>query len=179
MKTAFIGHRQIFAKNLPQRLIEAIKAEIDNGCLSFTVGTHGEFDSLALSVCRQLRNEYPDIKIEVVLTSLHTIEKNYEWDCIPYSDVSTVMYDIEDAHYKQQITLSNRQMLDTCDTLICYVEEKAYRSGAKTALRYAQKRGLKIVNLWREQEKPFYGMTKEQVDEYWKNLSEQILSHKK
>ena len=53
MKTAFIGHRQIFAKNLPQRLIEAIKAEIDNGCLSFTVGTHGEFDSLALSVCRQ------------------------------------------------------------------------------------------------------------------------------
>ena len=89
------------------------------------------------------------------------------------------MYDIEDAHYKQQITLSNRQMLDTCDTLICYVEEKAYRSGAKTALRYAQKRGLKIVNLWREQDKPFYGMTKEQVDEYWKNLSEQILSHKK
>ena len=101
MKTAFIGHRQIFAKNLPQRLIEAIKAEIDNGCLSFTVGTHGEFDSLALSVCRQLRNEYPDIKIEVVLTSLHTIEKNYEWDCIPYSDVSTVMYTIEDAPYKQ------------------------------------------------------------------------------
>lgn len=179
MKTAFIGHRQIFAKTLPQRLIEAIKAEIDNGCLSFTMGTHGEFDSLALSVCRQLRNEHPDIKIEVVLTSLHTIEKNYEWDCIPYSDVSTVMYDIEDAHYKQQITLSNRQMLDTCDTLICYVDEKAYRSGAKTAMRYAEKRGLKIVNLWREQDKPFYGMTKEQVDEYWKNLSEQILSHKK
>jgi uncharacterized phage-like protein YoqJ len=179
MKTAFIGHRQIFAKTLPQRLIEAIKAEIDNGCLSFTMGTHGEFDSLALSVCRQLRNEHPDIKIEVVLTSLHTIEKNYEWDCIPYSDVSTVMYDIEDAHYKQQITLSNRQMLDTCDTLICYVDENAYRSGAKTAMRYAEKRGLKIVNLWREQDKPFYGMTKEQVDEYWKNLSEQILSHKK
>ena len=179
MKTAFIGHRQIFAKTLPQRLIEAIKAEIDNGCLSFTMGTHGEFDDLALNACRQLRNEHPDIKIEVVLTSLHTIEKNYEWDCIPYSDVSTVMYDIEDAHYKQQITLSNRQMLDTCDTLICYVDENAYRSGAKTAMRYAEKRGLKIVNLWREQDKPFYGMTKEQVDEYWKNLSEQILSHKK
>ncbi len=35
MKTAFIGHRQIFAQTLPQRLIEAIKAEIKSGCFIY------------------------------------------------------------------------------------------------------------------------------------------------
>ena len=168
MKTAFIGHRQIFAKDIDERLIKAIEVEIQNGCQSFTMGTHGQFDALSLWACRQLRNKYIDIDIEVVLTSLHAIDKNEEWDCIPYSDVKTVMFDIEDTHFKRQITLSNQLMIDSCDTLICYVNEKNYHSGAKRALNYAKKRGLKIINLWRNEDQPFYGMTKEQIEEYWK-----------
>ncbi len=150
MKTAFIGHRQIFSNTLPRRLIEAIKAEIENGCLSFTMGTHGEFDKLALQSCRKLREEYPGLQIEVVLTSLHTIQKSNEWDRAPYSDVNTVFYDIEEAHFKQRITLSNRKMIDASDALICYVDERAYRSGAKTAMRYAKRKGLRIINLYDE-----------------------------
>lgn len=177
-KTAFIGHRRIFAKTLPQRLIDTIKTEIENGCLSFTMGTHGEFDNLALYACRKLRNDNPEIKIEVVLTSLHTIQKNYEWDYVPYSDVTTVMYDIEDAHYKQQITLSNRQMLDACDTLICYVDEKAYKSGAKTAMRYAKRKGLRIINLYDKTDTPFYETSSEEIFEQWKEMCDCILPKK-
>ena len=106
MKIGFIGHRQIFAKTLPKKLIEAIRAEIENGCFSFTMGTHGEFDGLALQSCRELREEYPELQIEVVLTSLHTIQKRDEWDSVPYADVSTVMYDIEEAYFKRRITLA-------------------------------------------------------------------------
>lgn len=179
MKTAFIGHRRIFVKDITERLTNAIQNEIENGCTIFTMGTHGKFDNLALNVCRQLRHTYADILIEVVITSLNKIKKYSELGTTPYADVKTVMYEIEDAYYKQQITLSNKQMIDTCDTLICYVNISEHQSGAKTALRYAEKQGLKIVNLWREQDKPFYGMTKEQIDEYWESLSERILSHKK
>ena len=166
MKTAFIGHRQIFAKDTDEQLLKAVEAEIQNGCRSFTMGTHGQFDKPSLWACRQLRKKYTDIDIEVVLTSLHAIDKNEEWDCIPYSDVKTVMYDIEDTHFKRQITLSNRMMIDSCDTLICYVNEKTYRSGAKTALNYAKKCGLKIINLWRDEDQPFFGMTKVEIDSY-------------
>lgn len=155
MKTAFIGHKQIFIRNIFERLTNAIQTEIDNGCRAFTMGTHGKFDSFALDACRRMRNAYKDLEIEVVITSLNAIKKNSKFDIPPYSDVKTVMYDIEDSHFKQQITLSNRQMIDTCDTLICYVDTSAYRSGAKTALRYAEKRGLKIVNLYREEDNPF------------------------
>ena len=170
MKTAFIGHRQFFAKTLPQRLLGAIKTEIENGCFSFTMGTHGEFDRLALQSCRKLKNEYPELQIEVVLTSLHTIQKSDEWNNAPYSDVNTVLYDIEEAHYKQRITLSNRKMIDTCNTLICYVDEKACRSGAKTAMHYAKRKGLRIINLYDERDKPFYGMTDEEISAKWQEI---------
>jgi len=170
MKTAFIGHRKIFAKDIDERLSAAISTEIENGCTKFTMGIHGEFDSLALNTCRQLRRIYKEMEVEVVITSLNAIKKNSRFNSAPYDDVKTVMYDIEDAHFKQQITLSNRQMIDECDTLICYVNPSEIRSGAKTALRYAKKRGLKIINLFREEDMPFYGMTKEQIDEYWHNI---------
>ena len=170
MKTAFIGHRQIFAKTLPQRLVEAIKTEIENGCFSFTMGTHGEFDGLALLSCRKLREEYPELQIEVVLTDLHVIQKIDRMNSAPYCDVSTVLYDIEEAYYKQRITLSNRKMIDACDTLICYVNENAYRSGAKTAMRYAMRKGLRIINLYDEKDRPFYGMTDEEISAKWKEF---------
>ena len=169
-KTAFIGHRQVFGKGAHERIMCEVEKQINLGCKSFTMGTHGEFDKLALSACRSLRKKYPDIEIEVVITSLNTIKKDSEFNTAPYADVKTVMFDIEEAHYKQRITLSNRKMIDGCDTLICYVDESTYRSGAKTAMRYATKKGLTIVNLYREEDKPFYGMSKEEIKAYWKNL---------
>ena len=170
MKTAFIGHRKIFARDIAERLVVAIQTELESGCKSFMMGTHGEYDSLALLVCRRLRQIHKELEIEVVITSLNAIKKDGKLGIAPYSDVKTVMYDIEDIHFKRQITLSNRKMIDDCDTLICYVNTSEYRSGAKSALRYAEKQGLKIVNLFREEDNPFYGMTKEQIEEYRRNL---------
>lgn len=168
-KTAFIGHREIFAESIGERIIKAIETEIADGCKSFTMGTHGQFDTLALWACRNLRKKYEDLDIEVVLTSLHTLSK-YDSLNTSFSDVKTVMYDIEQVHYKRQITLSNRNMIDACDTLICYVDEKAYNSGAKSAMRYAMRNGLKIINLWTEQDKPFYGMTKEEISAHIREI---------
>lgn len=168
MKAAFIGHRQVLAKNVYEKLAKTIEVQILNGCKSFTMGTYGEFDRLALSACRNLRRQYKDIEIEVVLTSLHSIEKQDELNITPYSDVKTVMYEIEDTYFKRQITLSNRMMIDTCDTLICYVDKNAYRSGAKTAMRYTEKHNINIINLYREEDQSFYGMTKEEIDAYLK-----------
>ena len=154
-KVCFIGHRRIFDRSVREKLKTAIENEIKNGCKFFTMGTHGEFDELALSVCRELRKSYKDIKIEVVITSLKKIEKQLLYDDefgkeyeIPYNDVSTIMYEIEETHFKKQITESNHQMIDTCDTLICYVNKKHNPSGAKHAMNYAKRKGLKIINLY-------------------------------
>ena len=170
MRTAFIGHRKVFAEDIEARLVAAIQTEIERGCTTFTMGTHGEFDRLAMTACRNLRRTYKELDIEVVITSLNAIKKDSEFTATPYADVKTVMFDVEDAHYKQRITLSNRLMIDGCDTLICYVDECVYRSGAKTAMRYAKKKGLKIINLYRDEDQPFYGMSREEIEAYWRSV---------
>ena len=179
-KTAFIGHRQVFAENIWTKLLDAITNEITNGCSVFTMGTHGDFDKLSLSACRELRDIYHSIKIEVVITSLNSIKYNADKEIAPYSDVDTVMYDIENTHYKQQISSSNRQMLDTCDTLICYVDEnKLGRSGAKNAMKYAKKIGLKVINLYRKEDQPYYGMTMEEIKNDFNSRYDRIIQKNK
>lgn len=171
LKTAFIGHRDIFVNDIYERLNEVITSEIESGCNSFTMGTHGKFDCLALSACRQLRKTFPKIEIEVVITNLNILKKGRASQEAPYSDVKTVMYEIEEAHYKQQIILSNKQMIDTCDTLICYVNSKHRQSGAKMIMNYAKRNGLRIINLYREEDDILTGMTNDQIKKHFESIS--------
>ena len=167
-KTAFIGHRQILGKGVFERVLREAENQIGLGCKLFTMGTHGDFDALALSACRTLRKRFPEIKIEVVITSLGAVSKKNGMEFAPYSDVNIVMPDIENVYFKQRITMGNRRMLDGSDTLICYVDENAYRSGAKAAMRYAKQKGMTVINLYREEDRPFYGMSAEEIAAWWR-----------
>lgn len=157
-KICFIGHRHIYNyKEIREKLYNIVEEEIKNGCKFFTMGTHGEFDEMALSVCRKLRKVYTDIEIEIVITSFKTIEPIIDHDpifgnekYIPYSDVKTIMYDIEEEHYKRKIVKSNQQMIDNSDTLICYVNTTKTYGGAILAYKYAKKKGLQLVNLYNQ-----------------------------
>lgn len=153
-RICFIGHRNIFYAPTKEKLKETIRKEIENGYKFFTMGTHGDFDKLALEVCRELRHTYKDIEIEVVVTSLNKIKTIVYNDTfghetyVPYNDVKTIMYDIESEHYKRKITISNRQMIDSCDTLIAYVDDQRSYGGAISAYKYAKKKGLRIINIY-------------------------------
>ena len=156
-KTCFIGHRHIYKLNeVRDTLYKLVEKEINKGCKFFTMGTHGEFDKLALCVCRELRKTYNDICIQVVITSLKSIEPIIEYDLIwgndryvPYNDVDTVMYEIEQVHFKRKIIVSNKRMIDGCTTLICYVDTDRNNSGAKTAMKYALNKGLNVINIYK------------------------------
>lgn len=153
----FIGHRKIWGENVRDRLKRAVEDEIRGVGEFFTMGTHGDFDRMALGVCREMREKFNGIRIEVVLTSLKVLKKEIVFDdeygkeyVVPYSDVETIMYDIEEEHFKRQIIVSNKKMIDRCDVLICFVDERKKRSGARLAFEYAKKKGLKIINLFNE-----------------------------
>lgn len=147
LKVGFIGHRSFFDRNIRAKLLSAIESETVRGNFNFIMGTHGDFDRLALETCRKARAVDKRIEIEVVVTSLHELKRDKELGYNCYDDVKTVMFEIENEYFKRQITLSNRLMIDECCALICYVDLNAYRSGAKTAMRYAEKKGLRIINL--------------------------------
>ena len=171
-KVCFFGHRNLWGRNIKDRLLKQVESICDDEvhCL---IGTHGEFDGLALSVCRELKRKYSNLKVTVIFTSLNILKKDKDSEysiADYYDDVETMIYDIEEEYFKNQIVVSNRKMVDDSDIVICYVDMKEYRSGAKKAVNYAKKQGKQIINLFDEKDRPFYGMTEEEKQAEYKKL---------
>lgn len=59
-------------------------------------------------------------------------------------------------------------------TLICYVDKKQNPSGAKTTMNYAKRKGLHIINIFDEKDDPTFGMSKQESQEYWDKLFQNI-----
>jgi len=192
MIITFFGHRQVFKENeIRKRIKVAIDPYLKESTLTLMVGNHGEYDKIALSVCRELRKIHPHIRIVVVLTSLAILQKDefgYSRADI-YDDVETMVYDIEEEHFKNQIVMNNRHMVDDSDVVIAYVNFKEYRSGAKRAVNYAKQQNKVVINLYKEEDRPFYGMTREEIDEeikrhhkefekYYKKINKRYYSKK-
>lgn len=157
MKTCtFFGHRDIIFNRsiIIKRLNDCLISLINRGVDRFIIGSHGDFDSLALSECKKLRKIYPNIKIEVSITSLSKMKKNKDnfCDLDVYLSVDTFYYPIEDVHYKRIITVNNQFMVNDSDIVVCYVRSNATRSGAKTSMNYAIKQGKEVINLYQEQD---------------------------
>lgn len=152
MKTAFIGHRKLLNNDIEQRLKNAVIQEIESGCKYFIMGTHGDFDKLALKVCHNLRKKYTDIVIEVVLTSLHSIDRADTHN--PYDDASSSTNYIEYADDKvyQRNTNGNKNSKNNSN------------SGTTTALLYAKKQGLNIINLYTKEDDLFYKISTKEVE---------------
>ena len=155
MKTiAFFGHRHILDNRIIQeKLIKTLKEVTPQGFSRFLIGSHGDFDKLVLSTCLNYKNTIDNrVKINVVLTNLSFLNKDEygfsKADIYNNKNCETMFYDIEETHFKNRITVSNKKMVDESDLIICYVDMKAYRSGAKTAVYYALKQNKKVVNLF-------------------------------
>ena len=157
MKTiAFFGHKYIFNKNsIKESLLKTLNSLPFNEYNNFLIGCHGDFDSLALSTCIYYRNCInKNVSINVVLTNLSILNKNdfnnSKMEFYKQNGCTTMLYDIEQQHYKNRITYTNKKMVDNSDLIICYVDMKSYKSGAKTAINYAKKQNKQIINLFKE-----------------------------
>ena len=154
MKACFVGHSLIFDDSIEDAIFDMVILLVKKGYTSFIMGEHGDYEQMALSACRRVRNIYPHIKIEVVVTNLNKIyrnDKNRTQPLAKYIDVSIVVYDIENVHYKQQIIVSNQKMIDDCSLVIGYVDISRQYSGANRSWKYALKRNKKMINLYKKQ----------------------------
>ncbi len=159
----FFGHSYINQKDIVnKRLCDIVEKYIKLDYKNFLIGKYGDFDDMALDVCRELRNKYRDIKITVVVTSYTIFNKKTVIDHVKgfedevktyskadkYSDVETSSYFVEDFHFKRRIIETNRCMVEDSDVVICYIDTKKMQSGAKRAVNYAKKLGKTIINIY-------------------------------
>ena len=146
LRVCFFGHRSCLPTSLRPMLKDAVERLILNGCYFFTMGTHGDFDSLALSVCMELRKKYPQIEIEIAFSNLPCITQNAEF--YKFHNLKTCLYETEEVHFKNRISFCNKQMINSCNFIVCYVDDYTFPSGARNALKYAIKRNLHVINLY-------------------------------
>ena len=144
----FAGHREVYQANISEMLDEAIFKIINtDDNFRFLVGGMGEFDGMCSSVVRRAKREYPnkEIRLELVLPYLtHELNENKLYYETSFDDV-VIPIELAGVHYKSAITKRNRWMVEQSDWVIAFV----YRDfgGAYTTLRYAEKKGLQIINL--------------------------------
>ena len=133
----FFGHAECYGLD-DRALRQAIEELISQGVDTFCVGNQGQFDSTVYSCLKQLRKEYPHIRVCVVLAYLPTATSKYD-------DMADTMYPEIEGHPKFAIERRNRWMIDHSEYCICYINHTwggAYKFAPK-AIRC----GKIVINL--------------------------------
>ena len=140
-----------------KRLYRYLKIKLEGKRVKVLIGTHGDFDKVALSVCKKLKCEGYDICISLVFTSQKMLIKEMEEDknFKYYNGVETMMYDIDGVHFKRQIIATNQKMVDNSDEVIVYNGYNRTYSGTRRIVEYAYNNNKCVNNLFEESDVKF------------------------
>ena len=146
---AFFGHRELsdtFA--IEARLEETIRDLILNKeYIEFLVGRDGEFDQLVSSVIRRCKEKYACGNVSHILVlPYERAEYRENRDSFESYYDEVEIYPGDGAYFKDAIIQRNRYMAERADLIICCIEHRS--GGAYAAVKYAEKIGKAIINLW-------------------------------
>ncbi len=142
MTYCFFGHGSTPPEVFPY-LLNAIRNCVQkDDSARFLVGSHGNFDFMALRCLRTLRKEYPATLYYVVLAYLPKPD-----DPFPLYEAWETLYPegIEYALPRYAISWPNRWMVQQSDSVICYITR--HYGGAAQFVKYAKTQGKQIINL--------------------------------
>ena len=142
---ALFGHRQVsdFHK-LDEALTPIVKELIEKqSYVIFYIGRNGAFDEYAASIIKSTRNKYGVDNSDLVLVLPYTVA-NIEYYA-DYYDSIFIPECVEGVHPKSAISKRNRWMVEQADLVIVNVEQK--QGGAYSAMRYAEKQFIPVINL--------------------------------
>lgn len=142
-KCCAFGHRELYQnidRELKSVLIHLTK---NDGATVFMTGEKGQLDSKFLSIVRELKTIFKQIKV-VLVKAYFSGEPNTNKDYyeIMYDDV-IIPDELAGCHYKSAITKRSRWMIDKCD----FVIDCTYRDfgGAVDAIKYAKRANKAVI----------------------------------
>lgn len=131
----FAGHGNLNYKDELKNLIynKCIELITVNYVREFWVGNYGNFDTMAANIVRELKHEYPEIELNLIIPYLTAEINNYkEYDNI-------IMVDIPlNTPKRYWILKSNQYMINQSNYLVAYVNYSF--GGAVKTLEYAKRR---------------------------------------
>lgn len=149
-RVCFFGHSHCDDHSGISRVLDRLIPELirTHEAVEFTVGRKGDFDQLAASAVRKAKREVrDDNSVFTLFLPYETSELRHNYAAFEeYYDSVRVYDNRENAHYKLLYQLRNRTMADEADLVIAYVTHDS--GGAYQALRYAEKQGKRIINIY-------------------------------
>ena len=138
MTVAFCGHAQISqSEKIEKWLYDVTQKLIEQGATTFYLGGYGDFDSLAASVLREQKKQYPQIELVLVLAYLNTGRNTSGYDSTVYPPLETVPRRFAISH-------RNRWMVESADVVVAYVLHDW--GGAATTLRCVRQKKKQIIS---------------------------------
>lgn len=149
----FTGHRQISDTDYPI-LEEALRLEIErqirNGALHFRTGGALGFDTLAAVCVLSLRQQYPQIKLHLILPCPEQTSGWKDADVLLYeqilSQADSHRY-IAQGYYQGLLQQRNRALIENADVCIAYLSN-SHGGGTAYTAALAIKKGLEFLNLY-------------------------------
>lgn len=128
----FFGH-----KDALEYIISEIKSNIETlitecGVTTFYIGNQGNFDSMVVSVLKEMKNKYPQISYYIVLAYLPKENENYNEKQTLYP------YGIESVPKHFCISWRNNWMIENSQYVICYITH--ITGGAEKFVERARKK---------------------------------------
>ena len=147
----FTGHRDIPPEKkdeIIRRLKETLIQLINRGYLYFGVGGALGFDMMAEQVVLSLKNEFPKIKLILVLpcrsqASGWNIEDKEVYQKI-ISKADKVVYTSQE-YFRGCMQKRNRHLVDHSSVCVCYLTKDT--GGSAYTVKYAISKGLRIENV--------------------------------
>lgn len=150
----FTGHRQLYASYKTEDLRNAIDRMIKKGVRVFITGGALGFDTAAAIEVLRARKENKDIELHIYApchdqTRFWKLKDKMLYKKIlrhaNYVDVPDIPYD------NQCMKIRNYKMVDNSAYVIAYYDGSV-KSGTGQTVRYAQKCGLGMINICKEEE---------------------------
>ena len=147
----FTGHRIIGKELLPKlksQLRVTIEKLIENGVIYYGCGGALGFDQLAGNVVIEMKKEYPQIRLIMILPCKeqdkpwNESEKNEYRSLLSLSDKNVYLQELYDNNCMLK---RNRYMVDESGICIAYLTKD--RSGTSYTVKYAKDKNRKIINI--------------------------------
>ena len=147
----FTGHRKIpldQLESVTQRLRDAVIASIKDGYLYFGAGGALGFDTLAARTVLDLKKDYPQIKLILVLPCRTQSRGWKQEDIEEYNRIlkaaDKVVYTSQD-YYSGCMHKRNRHLVDNSSLCICYLNSNT--GGTAYTVDYAISVGCRVSNI--------------------------------
>ena len=147
----FTGHRKIEPnkkENIDQVLYETLEELAKQGTVYFKAGGALGFDTIAAKCVLRLKRHMPKIKLHLVLPHK---QQSAGWSAANKAVYEEILAKADEKEYISEnyavgcMQQRNRRLIENSDMCICYYVDK--QGGTGYTVRYAEKKGLRIMNV--------------------------------